>query len=318
MDEADRAYLYAELDRANERMPEASHLATMQTQCRGLVLGMEASARTVADAAELALLARKPFSAVRLGDGEANILGMRMPDGAPEREMFWFNAIFRHQIGKTLEAQEATAFAETMRQAFLGADVLGTRILEPNPRTGWPFRYELDAETWIERVGIRGALGIVRAKTLVLDWLAEGLLTDSTLTHAWFYTPLLAHLDRLAGAARRVRIISGRVEVFDALRARFAGVPTAFLPIPVEVRYLGDGEATHYPEAYERTLAALRGDLAGELVLVGAGIFGKAFCHAAKASGGVAIDLGSGFDILAGKRTRPAHDAAKIEAHRLI
>jgi hypothetical protein len=45
-------------------------------------------------------------------------------------------------------------------------------------------------------------------------------------------------------------------------------------------------------------------------VLVGAGIFGKKYCAVAKQHGAVALDLGSAFDILAGKRTRPVHSIA--------
>jgi hypothetical protein len=53
------------------------------------------------------------------------------------------------------------------------------------------------------------------------------------------------------------------------------------------------------------------------LVLIGAGIFGKIYCAAAKRSGGVALDMGSAFDILAGKLTRPANsDPAFFDLER--
>jgi hypothetical protein len=59
-------------------------------------------------------------------------------------------------------------------------------------------------------------------------------------------------------------------------------------------------------------------DLRGKLVLVGAGLFGKVYCHTARQHGAVAIDLGSAFDILAGLNTRPIHKAYDINAMRWI
>jgi hypothetical protein len=48
------------------------------------------------------------------------------------------------------------------------------------------------------------------------------------------------------------------------------------------------------------------------------GIFGKIYCQAAKASGAVAVDLGSAFDVLAGISTRPSHHDYDLEAQRWI
>ena len=65
-------------------------------------------------------------------------------------------------------------------------------------------------------------------------------------------------------------------------------------------------------------LKRLNQDLRGKLVLAGAGLFAKVYCHAAKLNGAVAIDLGSAFDILAGLETRPAHKDRDINALRWI
>lgn len=49
-------------------------------------------------------------------------------------------------------------------------------------------------------------------------------------------------------------------------------------------------------------------------MLVGAGFFGKIYCHTAKMNGAVAVDLGSAFDVLAGLSTRPAHTSVDVKA----
>ena len=51
----------------------------------------------------------------------------------------------------------------------------------------------------------------------------------------------------------------------------------------------------------------LRHDLAGSLVLVGAGPWAEFYCTVAKQRGAVAVDIGSGFDLLSGRNTRPFH-----------
>jgi hypothetical protein len=47
-------------------------------------------------------------------------------------------------------------------------------------------------------------------------------------------------------------------------------------------------------------------------VLAGAGIFGKKYCATARQNGAVALDLGSAFDILEDKITRPVHSNPSI------
>ena len=53
--------------------------------------------------------------------------------------------------------------------------------------------------------------------------------------------------------------------------------------------------------------ASLDRSLAGTLVLVGAGPWSEFHCTWVKERGGVAVDFGSGFDLLAGAATRPIH-----------
>ena len=47
--------------------------------------------------------------------------------------------------------------------------------------------------------------------------------------------------------------------------------------------------------------------LGGTLTLIGAGPWAEIYCDEVKKRGGVAIDIGSGFDILSGHFSRPVH-----------
>ena len=53
-------------------------------------------------------------------------------------------------------------------------------------------------------------------------------------------------------------------------------------------------------------------------MLVGAGVFGKIYCHAAKSAGAVSLDIGSAFDILAGIQSRPVHKTKDVKRFRMV
>jgi len=54
--------------------------------------------------------------------------------------------------------------------------------------------------------------------------------------------------------------------------------------------------------------AQLPEDMSGCLYLIGAGVWTEFHCTLAKQRGGVAIDVGSDFDLLAGVSSRPVHE----------
>lgn len=61
----------------------------------------------------------------------------------------------------------------------------------------------------------------------------------------------------------------------------------------------------HYPNQYNKVVEYIfNNDFHGKVCLVGAGFLGKIYCDLLKNSGGVVIDMGSIFDLWAGKITR--------------
>ena len=73
---------------------------------------------------------------------------------------------------------------------------------------------------------------------------------------------------------------------------------THFTDIAVDVP--GNVETIHYPDGYRELYEKLEVPFPGALFLVGAGAFGKIYCHWIKQRGGVAIDIGSICDSWAG------------------
>ena len=73
-------------------------------------------------------------------------------------------------------------------------------------------------------------------------------------------------------------------------------------------------ETPHWPVGFDRIRQTLVVPFKGAVFLVGAGPFGKIYCHWIKQRGGIAIDIGSIFDSWAGIG-RVGHSARSLEAY---
>jgi hypothetical protein len=109
-------------------------------------------------------------------------------------------------------------------------------------------------------------------------------------------------LNQILESVDEVGLVTARPELQDLVARRFdvstkaVIVPDKFIEAPSVAR--------HVPDRYH----TIRSDFSfpeGSLVLVGAGIPGKAYCQWLKEAGCVAIDVGSVFDAWVGKASRP-------------
>ena len=316
----DLYYVESELLRLTSLKSSGCHISEIKEKCRGIVIGSPATGECVANAAILALQKRNPFSLIRLGDGEGNILGCIDPALDSLREVKWFNAIFRYQTGKALGPNECTDVAKMLEIAALDSDILGIRLFVRGHLPEWPYGPTFEwAKNAIERGDLRGALGMLRSLDQIDRWIESSALHNTLLTDAWVYIPLMYHLDRIINAASRVVVVSCRREIFGVFAKRYSIKSVEFLPVPIEPSRAKTAEIeVHYPDVFDEVLRSMNRDMIGTLVLVGAGILGKIYCHAAKQSGAVAIDIGSGFDILSGIRSRLMHNEKDMEKLRLL
>jgi hypothetical protein len=303
-------YRFAEREIAN--LKKSQDYGVFSNACRrlsgGLIEDWSRGADFIADRAVACLSAREPFSMVRLGDGEGNVLSLADPDLDHRRELNWFNGIFHYQDRQFLDLKTAEAFAVSVEEATCQADAIGVRALPY-------YNTELDdAEETLKGGEVRGSLGMLRAQRAFERLLHANRLSRATVVSAWVHLPLLRHLERLIERASGVIVINGRQELIQPFASRCSSKPGRFIPIPPEAEFFHGPVArpNHYPGIYEQVLSLLKQNLAGVLVLVGAGLFGKIYCMEAKKSGAVALDLGSAFDILAGVKTRPIHNDASL------
>ncbi|MBU3076696.1 hypothetical protein [Sphingomonas quercus] len=263
----------------------------------------EASGRWVplADLSDLLaerIAARRPFSWIRLGDGEARFLlyvhgHLRAGLGEDEARTL-VRRIWSMWFGQDIAAVDADRLAGLARQldtAIGHADLLGlasvARFLnDPNH-----FGYCAVLETHVANLlGKNGA---------------------THFTEALFTYPLNEadpFLRRLLGGLDFLGVISPHPELAARLAKELGIAVTASYDIPGESRLGRAREAAdrgrHFPEVYDRILATLHVPFPGAVFIVAGGLLGKIYCDRIRTLSGVALDIGAVVDAWMGINTR--------------
>lgn len=233
---------------------------------------------------------RKPYSMIRLGDGEYAVI--RYPKHTSRAKLLehvgrWFTT-------DSLNEKQLHYLSRNIARACRDADLLGI-----------PSRRELRYIKWhgfdgqVERLGLEG-------KRYFHFYLMTQLYIDG-----WF-DKMLRGLDRLFCITCR--------PVAQALQQRFDVGKVFTLHVPPErFRYhrknsgltaynerTTGGLGHHFDVCYQQVHDFMQSiDLRGQVFLVGAGGLGKVYCMWAKQRGAVALDVGALFDGWAGLTTRP-------------
>lgn len=252
------------------------------------------------EALEAACVADRPFSFVRLGDGEARYAlaaglaqgpGLQLGDAAMLGDLVWSN-----WFGTRMSEADPRALARLARdyaRAVVDADVLGVADAHRLASDTSHFGYLAAQETWLRHALKRGSSR--RRFTSALNHYALDALSP--------------HLSRLLAGRAFVAAVSPHPDLAHRLATALNIPQHADYPIPAEGR-LPTAEATrlkgaHFPDRCQALLHQLRVPARGSVFVVAAGLLGKVYCHRIKALGGVAIDIGSVADGWMGFDTRP-------------
>jgi hypothetical protein len=261
----------------------------------------------IAELVAAALVARRGYSVVRLGDGEANILCYgRATSRTPALD-------WRAACG--VIARQPTRFAPTPDLMLLLHDALQLSVLDADivgvvglwqPTGLFP-----SAEESVARfVGAlstypEGFAGQLRGRKLAAE-MPDYLPTSRIFASAHLYISLIQHLEVAARPAAKIVCITDVDAGVDAVR-RLLGDK-----VVEQISVTGGREAGEpldpTPWFFDRVKAAIDPDSQGVLYLIGAGPWAEIYCRYAKENGGVAVDIGSGFDLLRGVKTRPVHN----------
>jgi Tfp pilus assembly protein PilF len=241
------------------------------------------------------LVAKTPWSMIRVGDAESNALAYasniarHFDSDAAEREIVWW--------GRTLDADARAALAARVLAAMRDADALGIPTLERLLRDVRPERRDFLGPT-------RGGRGLATVMRALEDGGAlagaRDLVTSAHIQHdleKWnLYSALTEGVDGIVAVSCHPRLTDVMPLALNIV------IP----PRHASLASFGMAEMGPkiLPEVLDETIAKLPGDLAGRLVIVGAGYAGKVIIQEAKKRGAVALDLGSILDYWIGAATR--------------
>jgi len=253
-----------------------------------------------------ALAEKRPFAMIRLGDGEGAF--MRMSEEEERRG-------FSHLYARNRADRANVWFAgeiDLAESGFLNQALKLRDLVREVDIIGLPYR------SWVEHE--YKLLSVVSVSTLV-----NTLRTvDDVAGEQQFFCrqDVHAHMNDLGELAQLVREQDeiGLISCHPGLPARLKDVmglqDVEFHKLPGEKLFrahLGEEAVSgvHFPDVFDSVMTALDRPLNGKLFLVAGGILGKFYCGRIRASGGVALDVGSVVDAWVGAATRPGITAER-------
>lgn len=235
----------------------------------------QADVREVVSTLKKSISESKPFSLIRYGDGEGFLSGY--PDITDDLE---YSLILRLWWGEEIPDEEPylRKLRERLAESVLNADVLGV----PNISQGKKFKK---------------ALEVLDKRRLVQSQRITSADIHRELYESDGFNEILSSLDF-------VGLITCR-DIKATIQDSFGIKDVSVYSIPEEAAYARDElKERHYPERFYQLEEIVRVPFPGAVFLIGAGVCGKVYCNWIKAQGGIAIDLGSVFDIWANRITR--------------
>lgn len=236
-----------------------------------------------------------PAAVVRFGDGESRMLAADPGDADSMREGV---GKLRKETGLSFSADVVLAVKALVELAFDRADVLCIRYLAV---------FSDEGKMWMKKLAVRYAERVATGGP------------PTALAYCGIHSYMLEALPGLL-TGRRISVVSCR-DLKPVLETEWGledvgvyQVPSQHLARDVDGAYeAAMHDVPIYPDAHHDILSRLAVRERGEVFLVGAGVFGKDLCIHIRDRGGIALDMGSTLDQLAGKITRgPERRARKL------
>lgn len=269
-------------------------------RCNGQKIIADPAGNDIIGLIEVALTERLPYSVIRLGDGEANLITYgRAQSVTPDLDLEVALQIIRMQADRFVPSPDLLlTLRNSLNRSVLSADIVGVLGLwTPVPQIVEKILNRLPSDP-------RGISGQIRGRYLALE-LINILPRSTVFASAHLYVAVLINLDRLLTAAERIVCITGRAAAVGKMRSRRPDVIIEHIAVGSEP--ICDEIIPSTPAFLDKVRDVLPSNLEGVLYLVGAGPWAKIYCHWIKERGGVGVDIGSGFDLLEGISTRPIH-----------
>jgi len=247
-----------------------------------------------------ALTTEKPLSLIRMGDGEINLLTNGMYFSTPSLNQYAVESI----VDKQQDRFKVTPLWRLMLQnlmmgSLLHADIIG--VLGVWNFTPSGFTTKGLAKRFLNDP--RGVSGVWRGVDYMLKLASQGCFHNKILTSAHIYFSLIESLDELIPLTNKVFVISDRRKVFENLKKKYPNSSFQF----IEIGFRHTESLCEEPDFLWSVYSRLPPDMSNTLSLIGAGPWAEIYCSWIKQRRGVALDVGSGMDLLDGVKTRPVH-----------
>ena len=261
----------------------------------------DAYAPEIAERICSALAAGQPLSVIRIGDGEANLLRCRRESPTNHLDRKIARKSILNQSDRFIADDDwLRKLGSWMENSIREADIVV--VLGLWPHTGVAPSVEKILSRFEKNR--RGVAGNWYGRQEMCGLAQDGILRDKIVGSAHLYLGAVVNLRKLLEASDRIICMTDKDVVVTKI-ANVAG-DKEVLHVPVG-RQASDMRPPDDPSFLEQTEAMLPEDLAGTLVLIGAGVWAEFYVGKVKQRGGVGVDIGSGFDLLAGRSTRLIH-----------
>jgi hypothetical protein len=241
---------------------------------------------------EQSVIAGRPLSLVRLGDGESYAFD-NSETNAALREMTWW--------GERPDDVTRMAIKRRVCSAVESADILGI------PSIYRIIRHLTDPVSEDRTDETSPLFSLSAVLTAIAD---RGLLTGRVVTEERCHQLIFhrEYLEQLTNASRRTIWVtcwsSGQLGLRNTDDRVFVTIPAH-----AKTRDLGNGEDQPLFNVFDAKIAQMCDAIVpGSVVFVSAGLIGKIFIAEAAKRGAVALDIGAMADYLAGRKTRTSAD----------
>ena len=257
-----------------------------------------------------ALQEEMPFSVIRIGDGESNLLTYSVYSNTKNLDCYSVKAIIAMQQDSFIvDGNWMIILRDLIVGAVAQANVVGVIGLW---RGGCPTTEEIVKNLSQD---YRGSIGHWRAVDYMLSLAGKDYLNKKIVASAHLYFSIMEHLNTILPLAKKVFIISNNKSIVEKLRRNYLALNFEYIPVgntKISSKTLPDK-----PIFLSFVFSALPQDMRGCLCLIGAGPWAEIYCTWVKQRGGVGIDIGSGCDLLDGKATHTIHRRVNIEKYFL-
>lgn len=251
-----------------------------------------------------ALKAEAPYSVVRIGDGEANLLSSRAYSETPALNHHAAESIVTMQKDRFIvDKSWVLILSDLIHYSLLNADIIGVIGLW-RPNKPMP---DAVAKNFLQ--DYRGISGTWRAVDYMLALAKKDFFKNKILASAHLYFSVLRNLSDILTCTKKLYLLTDRKNITDKFSIKYPSLKLEYLPVGMQT----DPPINEKPNFLYSVYSMLPDNMKGTLSLIGAGPWAEIYCTWIKQKGGVAVDIGSGFDLMDGQITRPIHRSMGVK-----